>query len=756
MSLAVDLVQSTHVQVPTHAHASMAASTFAEGELEDAATEWWLVRVSDGATIDQALGVPVFGVLVTDPGDYVVIGWARGQGDAEYQVVVSGFTAAANSWAAQRWINPSAGADGAGTSAGDPYNSWSSAFDGIRAAWVPGATSQHVIWVLAGTSAATTAFWDSDTDELVGRLQIRPYGEGARPHIHFTGGEAAWLRTADNCGLVAWGLSFDGNDVSYFTRKDVRGTEGPDGVNVIVYDCVTVRAAIYQNQADSGSGDPAVWAAGAFDFLAIVGCDLQSTSVALNGYFLSEAARYILWKDNTVAAYPAGGSVGVRCKTWQHLSVRNSSHVGVTTGSPLRLHSATAGVESQWAGISGLRVTVEDVWIMPDDGNLVTEPMHDVWIVDSYVNAPGQPRAWGVFANSRLVMRNCWGRCGGVFLTSRLSDAEALGASTAWTIDNCCAVIDTNGAGAVAGCNFTGTPSGFRVRNLVVDAPNQTSNNLHLLGCATAGLDPAVVFAECDGNQLRSAAGTPGWANNFSVSGATRATWFANSGLDENSTSTANPLFVAPTGADFALDLHIQTSSSCIGAGVPVDAVHVDYDGKLRNVGVIDAGSHEFGAVDDPTAPSVGGPGEPMLLDKPRRYRGRVATGSLTVPAATVIPLGAAVQEDAGVAAPVEGLGTTFFGFTLERAVGGPDLDDANRVKCATAVEVLVDVSAASGNLAAADALATVYATGADTFTLSSTGAQPIGKVAEVPVDSIGLPKAPLWVWAQGGQRRSQ
>ena len=53
-------------------------------------------------------------------------------------------------------------------------------------------------------------------------------------------------------------------------------------------------------------------------------------------------------------------------------------------------------------------------------------------------------------------------------------------------------------------------------------------------------------------------------------------------------------LSVDPVFANYPLDLHLQSTSMCIGAGTPVGAPLTDYDGDARDPAAPDIGADEF------------------------------------------------------------------------------------------------------------------------------------------------------------------
>lgn len=118
--------------------------------------------------------------------------------------------------------------------------------------------------------------------------------------------------------------------------------------------------------------------------------------------------------------------------------------------------------------------------------------------------------------------------------------------------------------------------------------------------------------------------------------------------------------------------------------------------------------------------------------------------------ASATVYAGAAVEEqgDGGVA-NLLGTGTTFVGIAMHKCVNSGAIAGAPRV------EVLVDgivqlPVAVSGNVARTTLGATVYATDGNAFTTTSTSAQAIGKVVEVPEDQVGLATGYLWVRVTG------
>jgi hypothetical protein len=61
----------------------------------------------------------------------------------------------------------------------------------------------------------------------------------------------------------------------------------------------------------------------------------------------------------------------------------------------------------------------------------------------------------------------------------------------------------------------------------------------------------------------------------------TLADWQAATGQDAHSISM-NPQFINPSGNASTVDLHIPISSPCVGAGITIPGITVDFDGELR------------------------------------------------------------------------------------------------------------------------------------------------------------------------------
>ena len=87
-------------------------------------------------------------------------------------------------------------------------------------------------------------------------------------------------------------------------------------------------------------------------------------------------------------------------------------------------------------------------------------------------------------------------------------------------------------------------------------------------------------------------------------------------------------------------------------------------------------------------------------------------------------------------------------GFLLQSASAAGD-----RVEFADRGTVRLTVAKAT-NWAAGDVQAPVYATDGNAFTLTSTGAQAIGKVVEIE-SGIGTTSAVVWVYTEGTAKRS-
>jgi hypothetical protein len=81
----------------------------------------------------------------------------------------------------------------------------------------------------------------------------------------------------------------------------------------------------------------------------------------------------------------------------------------------------------------------------------------------------------------------------------------------------------------------------------------------------------------------------------FAPQARTLEAWRARSGQDAHSAS-ANPRYKNPAGDANTVDLHILNTSPCIGAGIAIPGITVDFDGDPR------ANPPAIGA-DEPSAP---------------------------------------------------------------------------------------------------------------------------------------------------------
>lgn len=147
-----------------------------------------------------------------------------------------------------------------------------------------------------------------------------------------------------------------------------------------------------------------------------------------------------------------------------------------------------------------------------------------------------------------------------------------------------------------------------------------------------------------------------------------------------------------------------------------------------------------------------------LTHNSPRRFRGDPHESTMAGPtsAATNLPIGAAVQENAGQLELATGAGTLFAGFLRTAVTGNGAIDDGNRAVVADEGDVWLLVDAVgAGTIARTNFGATVYLTDSNTFTLDSTSAQAIGKVTDVPEGAHGLSAAQLLVHFQGVHRRS-
>jgi hypothetical protein len=131
----------------------------------------------------------------------------------------------------------------------------------------------------------------------------------------------------------------------------------------------------------------------------------------------------------------------------------------------------------------------------------------------------------------------------------------------------------------------------------------------------------------------------------------------------------------------------------------------------------------------------------------PRKWRGQrevVRMGSTGV-----LFAGAAVETDeSGNVNNLVGLGATFVGILLQSATtAGDRIEVADEGTCRLTV-------AKGSNWAATDVGATCYASDGNTFTLTSTNNQPIGKIDEIE-SGIGTTTAVCWVYIEGMGKRS-
>ena len=99
----------------------------------------------------------------------------------------------------------------------------------------------------------------------------------------------------------------------------------------------------------------------------------------------------------------------------------------------------------------------------------------------------------------------------------------------------------------------------------------------------------------------------------------TLANWQAATGQDAHSISM-NPEYINPTGNGNTVDLHILISSPCVGAGVAIPGITVDFDGQVR-----------------PTPPSIGA--DEPIAPTPTATPTATATATFTpTPTATFTP----------------------------------------------------------------------------------------------------------------------
>lgn len=107
---------------------------------------------------------------------------------------------------------------------------------------------------------------------------------------------------------------------------------------------------------------------------------------------------------------------------------------------------------------------------------------------------------------------------------------------------------------------------------------------------------------------------------------------------------------------------------------------------------------------------------------------------------------GSLVQEDGdGAVENATGVGTTAIGVAMQKGVSNSAIGTGPRIEVARRGVFLLPV-AVSGNVARTTKGAKVYATDGNAFTTTSTSAQIMGVVDEVPESEVGLATGNLWV----------
>ncbi len=145
-----------------------------------------------------------------------------------------------------------------------------------------------------------------------------------------------------------------------------------------------------------------------------------------------------------------------------------------------------------------------------------------------------------------------------------------------------------------------------------------------------------------------------------------------------------------------------------------------------------------------------------LVANKPRTFRGERVMSSIDVEASTNIFQGAAIEEGSnGGAQNLTGAGTTFLGLSLEEGLNGSGALGGKRVTFAGRGVALLYVDHNSVAIARTAVGAAVYASDGDTFTTVSTSNQQIGKVVEVPPETVGATAGWLWVAFEGAAFRS-
>lgn len=145
-----------------------------------------------------------------------------------------------------------------------------------------------------------------------------------------------------------------------------------------------------------------------------------------------------------------------------------------------------------------------------------------------------------------------------------------------------------------------------------------------------------------------------------------------------------------------------------------------------------------------------------LAINTPRDYRGPLVICSIDVEASTNIYHGAAIEEGSnGGAQNATGAGTGLLGIAVESGLNGSGALGDKRITYAGrgVFKLLVDNNAAQFARTAVGA--SIYLSDGNTFTTVSTSNQLVGKVVEVPPETVGLTSGYLWVLVEGAAFRS-
>lgn len=135
-----------------------------------------------------------------------------------------------------------------------------------------------------------------------------------------------------------------------------------------------------------------------------------------------------------------------------------------------------------------------------------------------------------------------------------------------------------------------------------------------------------------------------------------------------------------------------------------------------------------------------------LSAPSPRQFRGSLKIKTVVHTLASAVFAGAAVELASGLGQNLTGAGTTFTGIATQSGIAG------DRIEIADDCVVQLTVTKAT-NWAAGDVGSIVYGSDGNTYTLTSTSNQAMGRVEEIE-SGIGTTSAVVWVRVRGMAQR--